>query len=280
MHGAPSVEGEARPAAHAGGAGCGRCLRRSTAFMPKVRAPSRRGSARYWASTSPTAWPGTPVAGSTSGIEQRAQGLTSFSRTGPSARGEDDLVEMVLAVRVEAAEHEVGPKARHRHRRLAGAARGAGSPRRATALDATSSGKPSWNEVSASSAPVQLAVGQAPRLGIEARQAERPAEEVAEPLRAERAHVEGRDACRSRPSTLQALLDPVEGDVQGQHAGRAQDHLARSSASAGSAPCAAARAGSRSSPAASTTIQARSRSKPVSISSASRGVVPAHDLIG
>ena len=35
-----------------------------------------------------------------------------------------------------------------------------------------------------------------------------------------------------------------------------------------------------SSPAASTTIQARSRSKPVSISSASPGVVPAQDLIG
>ena len=34
------------------------------------------------------------------------------------------------------------------------------------------------------------------------------------------------------------------------------------------------------SPAASTTIQARSRSKPVSISKASPGVVPAQDLIG
>ena len=90
---------------------------------------------------------GTPVAGSTSGIEQRPHGLTSFSRTGPSAAVEDDLVEMVLAVRVEAAEHEVGPEARHRHRRLAGAARDAGSPRRATRLEATSSGKPSWNGV-------------------------------------------------------------------------------------------------------------------------------------
>ena len=54
MHARPSVEGEARP----GRLHAGRRLRSMpstiTAFMPKVRAPSTRGSARYWASTSPT----------------------------------------------------------------------------------------------------------------------------------------------------------------------------------------------------------------------------------
>src|SRR6185369_8473973 len=57
-------------------------------------------------------------------------------------------------------------------------------------------------------------------------QPERAAEEIAEPLRAQGAHVVACDAV-APDLDLGALLDPIDGDVQGEHSRRAQDQLAR-----------------------------------------------------
>ena len=143
----------------------------------------------------------------------------------PLRRGEDDLVEMILAVGVEAAEDEVGAEAGERDRRLAGAGetpvhfvdrRGRGDQEREAVLEG----------IGGLDGTRPLAIGVARRLGIEARQPERAAEEIAEPLRAQGAHVVGGDAV-APDLDLGALLDPIDGDVHGEHAGRAQDQLAR-----------------------------------------------------
>ena len=238
----------------------------TTAFMPKVSAPSRRGSARYWRQhvadrmAGGRRWPGRRR-----GSCSATQGLTSFSRTGPSAGGEDDLVEVVLAVGVEAVEHEVGAEARHRDRRLAGAAR-----RRFTsssdAAEATSSGKPSWKAFSASTAR-RSTCGSARRGASGSKRTSRsgrPRKSLnhCAPGRPCRRRRRGRP--RPRPRSRSSTASSAT--CSGQHAGRAQHHLARLAASAARAPCAAARAGVTNWPAASTTIQARSSSRPVSVS--------------
>jgi hypothetical protein len=126
----------------------------TTAFIAKVRAPPRRGSARYRASDVADRVAGDAGRGIDVGIEQRVHGLTSLSRTGPRG-GEDDLVELVLAVRVDAAETRLGRK-----RAIVTGAAPLAARRRLTsasdAADATSSGKPSWNACVASIAPVHL----------------------------------------------------------------------------------------------------------------------------
>ena len=230
-------------------------------------------------STSPTAWPAMPVAGSTSGIEQRAHGLTSFSRTGALGGGEDDLVEVVLAVRIEAAEDEVGTKARQRDRRLRRRSRGAGSLRRATRSRRRAAGSRPERRWRASMSPVHLRSARRGASGSKRARRSGAAEEIAEPLRAQGAHVVGGDAV-APDLDLGALLDPIDRDVHGQHAGRAQDQLVRLQRRLRRAPCAAARAGSRTRrPDRRPSRRGRGRGR--SRSARPRAArLPAHDLTG
>ena len=64
-----------------------------TAFIPNVTPASRRGSLRYVASVSPTTWPRSPVAGSTSGIGQRTQG----GRVTVKAERDGDRLRLAVA---------------------------------------------------------------------------------------------------------------------------------------------------------------------------------------
>src|SRR5450432_1162152 len=93
------------------------------------------------------------------------------------ARFEDDLVEMILAVRIEATQHEVGPKACHRHGDLTG--------KRKSTIDLGERGTRHDEQRIAvlerglgfdRSCP--LTIREALRFRIEAGQAQRPAQEV------------------------------------------------------------------------------------------------------
>ena len=139
------------------------------------------------------------VAGSTSGIGQRAHGLTSFSRTGPSAAAKTISSRWSSPWASRPPRTRLGRKRASVTGACAGAARGGGSPRRATRSTRRAAESRPGTRRRRRSSPVQRAVGEARRLGIEARQAERPAEEVAEPLRAERRPCRRRRRGRPRP---------------------------------------------------------------------------------
>jgi hypothetical protein len=78
---------------------------------------------------------------------------------------------------------------------------------------------------------------------------------------------------------LHRLFHRIDGQVQGQHAGRAQHHVVELQLrlDQGHPRQLALRHELALS---STTIQARSRSSPVSVSTASRNSIPAQDLTG
>jgi hypothetical protein len=134
-----------------------------------------------------------------------------------------DQVQVVLVVGLQAVEHDVGPEALHRHR--CGAARGqalvqVGQRRGAGHQDGKAVGKRVLGVDVA-----RPALGrQALLFRIEAHQARLAAEEVAEPLRGQRAHVVGGHLVV--PDTGAAgLFHRVQRHVQRQHARRTQHHV-------------------------------------------------------
>ena len=166
------------------------------------------------------------MAGSTSGIEQRDARLDQLEPHRPLRRGEDDLVEMVLAVGVEAAEDEVGAEAGERDRRLRRRWRDAGSLRRSTRPRRPGAGSRPGRHWRRRSAPVHLRSAWRGASGSKrASRSGRPRKSLNHCAQSG-AHVVGGDAV-APDLDLGALLDPIDGDVHGEHAGRAQDQLVR-----------------------------------------------------
>jgi len=131
---------------------------------------------------------------------------------------------VVLAMRCEPVEHEVGSQAleRDRSRALRGkplVERGDGRRRRDEQRKCIA------ERVLGRDAAAAAGVRQALLLGVEAHQAQAPAEEVAEPLRGQRAHVVGAHRVVPHPR-LGRRFHRVEPQVQRQHAGRAQHEVA------------------------------------------------------
>ena len=280
MHGARQSKAIARAAA-----ACRRAALRSmpstiTAFMPKVRAPSRRGSARYCASTSPTAWPA--HAGRRVDVGDRAAGA-----------GLDELQPHRPFGACRRRSRRGGPRRARRGRRAPGWAESApSSPRaapaqRQAAVDLGERGRRRDEQRKAVLERV---------LGLERRRSS-AVRRGAACSGSKRARRSGRPrkslnhCAQSAPMSKAATVSSQTSHrASAPRPGRGRRAAPACPARAGSSRCAcsvgwisAMRGSSRcvtNSPAASTTIQARSRSKPVSISSASSSAMPAQDLTG
>ena len=120
-------------------------------------------------------------------------------------------------------DHEVGPEALHRHRRMTGRHEAPvqfGQRRGRDDQEREAIGEGGARLDRAGPAPL----GQAHGVRVEARQPQRPTQEIAEPLRRQVAHVERRE--RVVPDTHAAIaFHRVEPQVQGEHARRAQHQL-------------------------------------------------------
>jgi hypothetical protein len=145
-------------------------------------------------------------------------------RHGAFVGGDVDFVQVVLVVRGQAVEHQVGSEALHRHRRRASGRqafvqvgqRGAVGHQQRVAVG---KGVPGLHVAR------PLRVGQALFLGVETHQVELRAQEVAEPLRGQRPHVVGPHHVVPDPDAGRCLHG-VQHQVQCEHAGRAQHYVA------------------------------------------------------
>lgn len=88
------------------------------AFMPKVSAPSMRGSARKPARVSRGSFPSAPVAGLTLGMVQARARLDELQAHQAFGGVDLEFVDVVFVPGLQAVQHQIGPEAVHAHRRL------------------------------------------------------------------------------------------------------------------------------------------------------------------